>query len=354
MKLLSLTWQVLLINQKNCVKDSRLPQNCSNMNYRKFGNTDLIVSEIGFGAWAIGGPAMAGDTPIGWGEVDDATSKKALLKARDQGINFYDTADFYGLGHSEKLIGEVLSKDSEVMLATKVGHRVNSDDKIYMDYSKKHILASCEGSLKRLRRECIDFYQLHTAKVSDLENGESIEALEQLKKEGKIRFWGVSLNTFDPHPEAAFLLSQQLGHGFQLVLNILNQEALPLVAEAEASGTGGIVRMPFQFGLLTGKFTKATRFAPDDHRRFRLPPDLLSKSIDALEKVWPLAEKYGISQAQLALSFILGFKGVSTVIPGIRTPEQAIQNTRKTVSLSKEDQAFLQSLYLSEFKALIE
>jgi len=324
------------------------------MNYRKFGNTDLIVSEIGFGSWAIGGPAMAGEIPIGWGDVDDVTSMKALLKARDRGINFYDTADFYGLGHSEELIGEVLSEDPEVMVATKVGHRINSDESIYMDYSKKHILASCEGSLRRLRRECIDFYQLHTAKVADLENGESIEALEQLKKEGKIRFWGVSLNTFNPHPEADFLFDKELGHGVQLVLNILNQETLRILARAAKSGHGVIVRMPFQFGLLTGKFTKATRFPPDDHRRFRLPPDLLGKFIDTLEKVWPLAEKYAISQTQLALSFILGFEGVSTVIPGIRTPEQAIQNTRKTVTLTKEDQAYLQSLYLSEFKALIK
>ncbi|MEX2514175.1 MAG: aldo/keto reductase [Cyclobacteriaceae bacterium] len=324
------------------------------MNYRKFGNTNLTVSEIGFGAWAIGGPAMAGDTPIGWGLADDATSKKALLKAREKGINFYDTADFYGLGHSEELIGEVLSDDPEIIMATKVGHRIKTDGSIFMDYSKKHIMASCEGSLKRLRRETVDFYQLHTAKVADLKNGGCIEALEQLKKEGKIRYWGVSLNTFAPHPEATYLFDEGLGQGIQLVLNILNQEALPIVEGAARSGYGVIARMPFQFGLLTGKFTKATRFPADDHRRFRLPPDLLGESLDALESVWPLAGKYGISNSQLALSFILGFKGVSTVIPGIRTPEQAIQNTLKTVKLTQEDQAFLQSQYLPHFKALIK
>ena len=324
------------------------------MNYRKFGNTRLTVSEIGFGAWAIGGPAMAGDTPIGWGEVDDATSKQALLKAREQGINFYDTADFYGLGHSEEFIGEVFSSDPEVVLATKVGHRIKDDGSIFMDYSKKHIISSCEGSLKRLKRDTVDFYQLHTAKVADLENGESIEALEQLEKEGKIRYWGVSLNTFEPDPEAAYLFGRGLGQGFQLVLNILNQEALSIVERASKSGYGVIARMPFQFGLLTGKFNKETCFPADDHRKFRLPPDLLAEFLDALKPVWKLAEKYEISQAQLALSFILGFEGVSTVIPGIRTPEQALQNTQKTVKLAKEDQALLQSLYLSTFKALIK
>lgn len=323
------------------------------MNYRKFGKTDLTVSEIGFGAWAIGGPAMAGNTPIGWGQVDDACSKKALLKARDRGINFYDTADFYGLGHSEELIGEVFSTDQEVVLASKVGHRIGPDGHIFMDYSKKHIIASCEGSLKRLRRDTIDFYQLHTAKVADLENGECIDALEQLKREGKIRYWGVSLNTFDPQPEAAHLLGQGLGQGFQLVLNILNQEALPVVANAGRAAYGVIARMPFQFGLLTGKFTKETRFPEDDHRRFRLPPELLGDYLDAMEQVWPLAEKYGVSPGQLALSFVLGFDGVSTVIPGIRTAEQAIENTAGTVKLSDEDRAFLQWLYLSQFKALL-
>ncbi|SHN34138.1 Predicted oxidoreductase [Cyclobacterium lianum] len=324
------------------------------MNYRKFGNTDLKVSEIGFGAWAIGGPAMAGKTAIGWGPVDDSTSKLALLKAREQGVNFFDTADFYGLGHSEKLIGEVFSNDPGAIIASKVGHRLTPEGQIYMDYSKSHIQSSCESSLKRLRRDTIDFYQLHTAKVSDLENGECIEALEQLKKAGKIRYWGVSLNTIDPQPEAAYLIGRGLGNGFQLVLNILNQEALPVVAAAADSGHGIIARMPFQFGLLTRKFTKETRFPQDDHRSERLNPQLLADYLDALELVWPLADKYEISPGQLALSFVLGFEGISTVIPGIRTPEQAVQNTVETLQLSQEDQSYLQTLYLTHFRKLLK
>jgi aryl-alcohol dehydrogenase-like predicted oxidoreductase len=150
------------------------------MEYRKFGNTDLMVSEIGFGAWAIGGNAVVGSTPIGWGTADDGTSKKAVHAALDAGINFFDTADFYGLGHSETLLGEVLKDNNQVVIATKVGHR-NINDTIVLDYSKEYIISACEKSLKRLHRESIDYYQLHSARMQHLQNGDCIEAKEARK-----------------------------------------------------------------------------------------------------------------------------------------------------------------------------
>jgi aryl-alcohol dehydrogenase-like predicted oxidoreductase len=323
------------------------------MKYRKFGQTDMIVSEVGFGAWAIGGPVMAGDIPIGWGDVDDSTSKKALLHAIMLGINFFDTADFYGLGHSEKLIGDILGNNPEVTIATKVGHRLNRDGSIFTDYSKAHIINSCEGSLKRLKRESIDFYQLHTARVADLESGECVDAMEQLKKEGKIRYWGLSLNTFHPKPEADYLINRNLGDGFQLVLNIINQEALQTVEKAQQAGYGIIARMPLQFGLLTGKFTKDTTFPEDDHRNFRLPPDILSELVDTLEEVWPLAGKYRITKTELAMSFILSFEGISTVIPGIKTPEQADLNSSGIVKLTEEDMDIITGMYQSKFRDIL-
>lgn len=323
------------------------------MKYRKFGNTDLLVSEVGFGAWGIGGPVMAGDVPIGWGDVDDSTSKMALKHALDLGINFYDTADFYGLGHSEELIGEVLGNRSDVLVATKVGHRLSGDGKIFTDYSKAHILNSCEESLRRLKKDSIDFYQLHTAKVEDFENEECIEALEQLKEEGKIRYWGVSLNTFNPHPEAQYLLEKNIGNGLQVVLNIINQEALEIIQNAHQAGYGIIARMPLQFGLLTGKFTRSTRFEEDDHRVFRLPPDILEESLDLLEEVWQLTDKYQISKTELAMSFVLSFEGVSTVIPGIKTPEQATLNTKGIIKISDEDRDKIVDLYYPKFRDLL-
>ncbi|GMU95826.1 aldo/keto reductase [Ignavibacterium sp.] len=322
------------------------------MNYRKFGNTELLVSEIGFGAWAIGGPAMVGDLAIGWGDVDDNTSIEALKKSFDLGINFYDTADFYGFGHSEEIIGKVFGNRTDVIIATKVGHRVENEQ-ILLDYSKHHILKSCDESLKRLKRDYIDFYQLHSAKLNHLEDGQCIEAMEELKSKGKIRYWGISLNTFNPYPEAEFLLGRNLADGFQVAFNIINQRSLKLIETASQKGYGIIARIPLQFGLLTGKFTKETRFNKDDHRSFRLKPEFLSELLDALEDVWKISEKYNVDKVTFALSFIMNHKGVSTVIPGIRTPEQAVKNTQPLINISEEDLETLHQLFTQKFDELV-
>lgn len=324
------------------------------MNYRKFGKTNLNVSEVGFGAWAIGGPAMAGNIPIGWEDVDDQTSVQALKKAFNLGINFYDTSDFYGFGHSEELIGKTWGNRDDVIIASKVGHRLDADDKIYVDYSKNHIIKACESSLKRLKREAIDFYQLHTAKLQHLENGECVEAMRLLQHQGKIRYWGISLNTYNPDPEVNYMFDHDLGDGFQLVFNIINQKALSIIKRASKKGLGIIARMPFQFGLLTGKFNRETRFSKTDHRSFRLPPEVLKQSLDDLEPVWSMAEKYDIDLDSFALTFILSHPQISTVIPGIKTPEQAILNTENNATLNGSDLNMIYDLYDDRFEDLLQ
>jgi aryl-alcohol dehydrogenase-like predicted oxidoreductase len=324
------------------------------MRKRKFGKTDLKVSEIGFGAWAIGGPVMAGKIPIGWGTVDDATSKKALQTAVQQGVNFIDTADFYGLGHSEELIGKVIGNNPEIIIATKVGHRLDNEQRISFDYSKKHILSACKQSLKRLKRDCIDYYQLHSARLKHLQAGECLEAMEALQQQGKIRYWGISLNTYHPFPEAEFVIENDLGSGLQLVFNIINQRAMKIIIEASKKGMAVIVRMPLQFGLLTGKFTAQSTFSEDDHRRFRLKPMVLENTLQALEPLWKMAEKYQITPAQLSLSFILSLPQVSTVIPGIKTPQQAVENTCGLVQLAEKDVQIILELYKSHFNQLVD
>ncbi len=324
------------------------------MKYRKFGKTDLLVSEIGFGAWAIGGNAVIGTTPIGWGPADDNTSVAAIRKALDVGINFFDTADFYGLGHSENLIGKELRNNKEAIIATKVGHRA-IDDKIQLDYSKEYIIEACEKSLRRLKRDFIDYYQLHSARLEHFEKEKCIEAMEHLKKQGKIRHWGLSLNTFYPEPEANFLMEKKSGEGFQLVFNLINQKALPVMNEANNKDYGIIARMPLQFGLLTGKFTEEATFADDDHRKFRLTKEIISSTNKILEdSVWELCKKYNISKTSLALSFILSFDSVSTVIPGIRTPQHAIDNTTNIIRLDKNDVEHLKKLYNSDWKEVVD
>lgn len=332
------------------------------MRYRKFGTTDLTVSEIGFGAWAIGGGAMIGTTAIGWGDADDTTSIKAIHAALDVGITFFDTADIYGLGHSEKMIGKEAGNRNEIIIATKVGN-VSREEQFTVDYSKDYILSACEASLKRLQRETIDYYQLHTARISHLQNGECIEAMQQLKQQGKIRYWGLSLNTFEPFAEVEYLLNNNLGNGFQLVLNIINQKALPLLKQVSEKGYGIIARMPLQFGLLTGKFDVAAKalasagstsfFSDNDHRKNRLTKEIIDATLTATAPIWEICKKYNCSKTQLALSYILSYKEVSTVIPGIRTPEQVKLNTEGIFTLEEKDVELIEELGKNEMQFLM-
>ena len=323
------------------------------MQYRKFGNTDLVASEIGFGAWAIGGGAMIGTTAIGWGDVDDEESKKAIHRSLDLGINFFDTADIYGLGHSEEILGSLIGHKKEVIIATKAGN-VSRNNQFTVDYSRDHILKACEASLKRLRRDVIDYYQLHSARLQHLQNGECIEAMMQLQKEGKIRYWGLSLNTFDPLPEAEYMLQNNMGSGFQLVLNLLNQKALPVLKAAGEKGYGIIVRMALQFGLLTGKFDKQVSFAPNDHRKNRLTPEVISFANKALQPVWDLCQKYKMNKAQLALSYVLSYPQVATIIAGIRTAVHAEANTTGLQKLEEANMKMIEQLGTTEFISVME
>ncbi len=323
------------------------------MRYRKFGNTDLLVSEIGFGAWAIGGDAMVGETAIGWGPANDEESVKSIRAARDAEINFFDTADIYGLGHSEELIGKTVGSDPEVVIATKVGN-VARDDKFTIDYEYSYMMEACDRSLTRLRRDRIDYYQLHSARLEHLKQGDCIRAMTDLQKQGKIRYWGISLQTFEPAPEARFLLENQKGNGFQLVLNIINQRALPLLELASNKGYGVIVRMPLQFGLLTGKFDGGAAFALSDHRRRRLTPGIIDAAREATREVWELCRKYNCTKAELALSYILSYSQVSTVIPGIRSVAQARLNTTGIFTLEEDDRLFIEDLGSSTMLPLMD
>jgi aryl-alcohol dehydrogenase-like predicted oxidoreductase len=323
------------------------------MQYRKFGNTDLLVSEVGFGAWAIGGGAMIGNTAIGWGDVDHEESKKAIHRSLDVGINFFDTADIYGVGHSEEILGKTIGTVKDIIIATKVGN-VSKDDQFTVDYSKEYILKACEASLRRLKRDEIDYYQLHTARTNHLQEGDCIEAMELLKQQGKIRYLGLSLNTFDPFPEAEYLLNNNIGSGFQLVLNVLNQKALPLLKRSNEKGYGVIARMPLQFGLLTGKFDKEFSFAENDHRKKRLTKEVIDACAKTLEPVWSLCKKYQCTKAQLALSYILSYPEISTIIPGIRTPQHVMDNTSGLFKLNQEDINLIEQLGATDFVTVME
>lgn len=322
---------------------------------KPLGKTGLNVSAVGFGAWAIGGPVNIGGVAIGWGKTDDSESLAALDAAYEAGINFIDTADFYGLGHSEELIGQWLkSRKPEVIIASKVGNTI-VDGKPGQDFSKKHILSAIENTLRRLGVESLDLYQLHGPGLAVLEKGECLEALAELKSAGKIKHWGVSLPTQNPWITGDWMIDRKLGEHFQIVYNAINQQADDLIRRSAKAGYGIIARMPLQFGLLTGKFNRQTRFEPDDHRSFRLDPTLLNELLEAMHAFEPFVKSYQDNWLNFALQFDISHPDIHTTIPGIRTVYQAQSNAVAAMEqpLSVEDRLALTEIFQEIFDPLV-
>ena len=310
------------------------------MQKRKLGKTGLQVSELGFGAWAIGGTS--------YGPTDDRESLKALAFAFDQGINFFDTADTYGHGHSEQLIGETFkgsSKRSQVIIASKVGWD------FYHGGSKKnfdpeYIRFACGESLKRLKTDYIDLYQLHNPKLEMIEEGTVFKVLQELQKAGKIRFWGVSIYLAK---EGQAVIREGSSQAIQAIYSMIDQrikhELAPLCEEHEM---GLIAREPLYCGLLTGKYTAESQFRKDDHRN-RWMRD---KYLTDLKKIERLKDTlYGtgtvLSLKQAAIEFVLSENAVSTVIPGMKTVAHVQDHLRavRDPKLTSEEISQIQKLY---------
>jgi aryl-alcohol dehydrogenase-like predicted oxidoreductase len=299
------------------------------MQYRTLGRTGIRVSEIGFGAWAIGGSAEASGVPIGWGKSSDDDSLAAIRRARDLGVTFFDTADSYGFGRSESLLGIVLSRHrKDVVIATKVGVVRTSTGDLRKDFSKQHIYHAVYGSLKRLRSDYIDVYQMHNPTIDDLQRGEIQEVMEQLQDDGKIRFWGVSISTVQ---EGLEIVRRGWGHTLQVLYNVLNQapadELLPLAKER---GFGVIARVPLASGLLTGKYREGATFPGDDIRQSFLTSRRMSEVTQRVDEVKAIVGGTARSIAEGALRFVLANDAVSTVIPGARTARQVESNVAAT------------------------
>jgi aryl-alcohol dehydrogenase-like predicted oxidoreductase len=294
------------------------------MQYRTLGRTGLRVSEVGFGAWAIGGPAKLGEVVTGWGEVDDAMSLRAIEAAYEAGVNFFDTSDVYGEGRSETLIGKVLkSKRDRVVIATKVGNRT-IDGKWVKDFSTPWIREAIDASLARLGMEYVDLYQLHSGTDIAQYREETFETLETLKAQGKIRYYGVSVG---PAAHGPWVIQNTRADVIQVVYNMLQREPeQKLLALAQAQGVGIIARVPLASGFLTGKFTADVTFLSNDHRSSTYPPEKIRQMVGQVAKLRFLTEGKRKTLAQAALQYCLAHPAVSTVIPGAKTPEQARAN----------------------------
>ena len=295
------------------------------MHYRKLGNTGITVSDIGFGGWAIGGAAEASGTPFGWGRTNDDDSLAAIRRARELGVTFFDTADSYGFGRSESLLGIVLSRQrQDVVIATKVGVVRDAEGKLRKDFSRAHVLHAVDGSLKRLRTDYIDLLQLHNPTLDELRRDDIHEAMDRLQEVGKIRFWGVSVSSPE---EGIEVVNNGWGYALQVLYNVLNQApADELFPHAYEKGFGIIARVPLASGLLSGKFRPDTVFARDDVRQNFLTPKRLEEVLPRVDEAKSIIGGTARSLAEGSLRFVLANECVSTVIPGAKNVRQVEMN----------------------------
>ena len=295
------------------------------MQFRELGKTGIRVSVIGFGAWAIGGATEASGAPLGWGRTSDDDSLAAIRRARELGVTFFDTADSYGFGRSESLLGIVLSRKREdVVIATKVGVVRKSTGELRKDFSRQHIFHAVDGSLKRLRTDYIDLYQVHNPTLDDLHREEIQDAMERLQDAGKIRFWGVSVSTPE---EGLEVIRRGWAHALQVLFNALNQAPThELFPAAKEKGYGIIARVPLASGLLSGRFRIDSVFPADDIRQNFLTPRRLHEAIERVDEVKSIIGGAAPSLAVGSLRFVLAHDVVSTTIPGARNARQVEMN----------------------------
>ncbi len=290
------------------------------MRYRTLGDTGLVVSEVGFGAWGIGGQSPGATS---YGPTHDDASRDALRRAFDCGVTFYDTANVYGDGHSEELIGEVFrERRDQVVIATKAGRPAYADPP---DYSGAGLRRSLEGSLRRLGTDYVDLLQLHDPPLATLQDGDALTTLVRLRAEGKVRVAGISVRSPDEGLRAVRDLGLRVA---QVNLNLIDQRACEngLLALAAQRGAGVIARTPLCFGLLSGRVAPDTLFDPSDHRS-RWPRPQIARWAEASRLfIAAVAERERQTRAQLALRFCLSLPGVSTVIPGMLTAAQVVEN----------------------------
>lgn len=294
------------------------------MKYRDLGRTGMKVSEISFGGWAIGGD---------WGAVDDKESLAALHRAIDLGVNFIDTADVYGMGRSEKLIGQLCKERSEnIYVATKAGRRLNPH--VAAGYTIENITGFVEESLENLRVEALDLLQLHCPPTEVYYRPDLFAGLDRLVQTGKLKNYGVSVEKVE---EALKAIEYPGVKTVQIIFNMFRHRPAELFfQEASRRKVGILTRVPLASGLLTGKLSRDSTFEKDDHRNYNRDGQAFDrgetfsgvdfniglKAVEEIRKIIP----EGMTMAQFALRWILSFDAVSCAIPGSKRPSQAADN----------------------------
>ncbi|MGI2329227.1 aldo/keto reductase [Planococcus sp. YIM B11945] len=318
------------------------------MNYRQIGKTDLKVSELSFGTWAIGGS---------WGTTDDQESLRALDYAMDHGVNFFDTADVYGDGHAEELLAKATKgKHDKIHVATKFCRAGDIYDPA--NYSMESVSKFAEASLKRLGREQLDLFQIHCPPIDILRDGQVFDVLNRLKEQGKIRYYGVSVETVE---EGLLCLENPNISSLQVIFNLFRQKPLEeLFPKAQEQGVGLLARVPLASGLLTGKFKKDAQFEEDDHRNFNRDGAAFNvgetfaglefnKGVELSDQLAWIADNRG-NRTRASLKWILEQEAISTVIPGFKNVAQVEDNLQalNAASFTEEELQRLAEFYKQE------
>jgi aryl-alcohol dehydrogenase-like predicted oxidoreductase len=294
------------------------------METRKLGNSDLQITPVGFGAWAIGG----GGWEFGWGEQEDADSLAAILKALEMGVNWIDTAAVYGTGHSEEIVAQALQqwKGNRPYVFTKCTLRWDENRKVYPDHSAASIRKECEDSLRRLKTDIIDLYQMHwPPKGGDAELDEAWGAMRELKVEGKVRWIGVSNFTAEQMARAAQIAPVTSDQPpYSMIRRAVEESVLPHCLK---HGIGVISYAPMASGLLTGAMTKERAAAlPADDFRSRNPEfkePKLSKNIELVERLRKVGARHGRGPGEVAIAWVLRNPAITGAIVGARNAKQA-------------------------------
>jgi aryl-alcohol dehydrogenase-like predicted oxidoreductase len=322
------------------------------MSTRRFGDTDLEASEIGFGTWALGSSW--------WGEVSEGAGVRLLLEALDLGITFFETGDAYGQGANEELVGRALAPHRDrIQLSTKFGYvldegrREHSESERPQRWDGPFIRAALEASLRRLRTDHVDLYQLHNPRTDAIDSDECFATLEDLRAEGKLRHYGVALGpAIGWREEGLCAIRTREITSVQTVYNLLEQDpGRDLMAAAAEHGVGVMARVPTSSGLLDDKVTPETTFGPGDHRRHR-PREWLIEGLQKIDRIRFLcAPETGRTMAQAALRFILAQPQMTTVIPTITEEAELREYAGATdaPALTEDELARLGELYERNF-----
>lgn len=319
---------------------------------RKLGATDIDVSVVGFGMWT---------TSTGWwGEYSDAEATSLLHEAKALGVTFFDAADSYGEGRSEEQLGSAFGNDPDVVIATKVGYDFYNHGKerrgqreIPQDFSPAYMRRACDESLRRLRRDRIDFYQLHNPKMDTITRDETFACLDELVREGKVRAYGVALGPAIGWEEEGVRAARQRDiAGMQIIYNMLEQDpGRAQIAACRDEGVGVIARVPHSSGMLEGKYTAETTFAENDHRRHR-PRSWLLNGIKKVERLRFLTDaRPGATLGQVALRWILEEPAIASTLPNIYDREQLREfaAAAEIAPLTAGELAEIQRLYDTHF-----